>query len=142
LLFVCLLFHPIQLTEMNKDYSNINIKSNYKLERLSRYLNYEFSSIALFGLSFFYRVFLLLAILLSVPFTVYMIYVLTKEKRYGWIIFFFCFVVLPLIIIFLFIPNPLLILITLAPFFLYCFMLKTVVRSWISERKFRMQSLD
>jgi hypothetical protein len=131
LLFVCLLFHPIQLTEMNNH-----------LNRLSKYLNYEFSSIGLFGLSFFYPIFLILALLVIIPFTFYMIFVLAKEKRYGWIIFFFCFVILPLILILLFVPNPVFMLIMLAPFFLYCIMLKSTVNGWNRDRNFIMKPVN
>jgi hypothetical protein len=147
---------------MNKNFLNNNFKNFYlgtnHLERLSTYLNYEFSYWGLCSLSFLAGaiVFLfsvlklsfityilmclpLLAILL---FTLYMLFVLMKEKRYGWIIFLFCIVLLPLILILLFIPDPFFIPITLAPFFLYCFMLKTAVNDWIRERNFLLRSLD
>jgi hypothetical protein len=145
---------------MNKDYSNINIKSNYHLERLSKYLNYKFSSGGLFGLSFILgAVFILFSmagisvttllliilipvLLLLLIFTFNLVIALVKERKYVWIIFFFCFAVLPLIAVFVFLPKPVLMLITLAPFFIYCFTLKSAVNNWIRERKFRMQSLD
>jgi len=134
--------------------------TNYQLERLSRYLNYKISSGSLFVLSFILGgVFILLSMagvrlttlmlliliplfLLLIIFTYNLVSALMRERKYGWLIFFFCFVLLPAIIIFFFSPNPVLMLIIIAPFFIYCFALKSSVNNWIREKNFRNQSLD
>ncbi len=78
-----------------------------------------------------------------VIFTPYIIYVLTKEKRYGWLTTYIMFVVLPGVISLLVIHGgifaalwmPLLML----PFYLYCFLIKFSVEEWLREYRAEQQ---
>lgn len=68
---------------------------NPRLDRLERWLNYELSAGTLFMVSFFYGfAFYLLgiAIIIFVP---YMVYVLLKEKRFGWLGSFAVLILMP-----------------------------------------------
>ena len=69
---------------MNK---SINFEVQH-LEILSFFLNFELSSSVLFALSFFYPVMLFLSIWASILFAPFMLYVLVKEKKFGWITIF------------------------------------------------------
>jgi len=114
------------------------------LDRLALYLNYELSASLLFGLSFFAGTFLIAALILAGVFIPYLIYVLIKEGRHGWIIFFNLMVVLPLIFSLLFIPSyfSVFILVSAGLFYCYCFLLRMTVNEWISERNWRLQLIE
>jgi hypothetical protein len=81
---------------------------------------------------------LYLAIIAAILFAPFMLYVLFKEKRYGWIIFFIIIVLLPLLIdvLFFYHTNVYLILlfIPLALFYFYCFLLRITIRDWMQEK--------
>lgn len=82
---------------------------------------------------------LIIFLIFSPPvlFTPYFIYILFKEKRYGWLVTYILFVVLPGITTVLIIHGgifealwmPLLML----PFYLFCFFIKFSVEEWITE---------
>lgn len=111
------------------------------LDRLSTFLNYELSSSTFYLGAFFYRALLFIAVLAAIVFTPYLIYVLFLEKRYGWLIFFFLIVILPLISFEIFISDPAARSIArwfpIGAFFFYCLLLKYTVNDWIRERSFR-----
>lgn len=65
------------------------------LEKLSKWLNIELPGIVLFALSFFYNLAFYAFLIIALLFTPYLIYVLTMEKRFGWIVFFTLFVAIP-----------------------------------------------
>jgi hypothetical protein len=119
------------------------LRKQNSLENFAKYLNYELSTSLLFFSSLFAGIFLILALIAAILFTPYMLYMLYKEKKNGWIIFYFLLVALPLIVIFIISLTvdfiaPLL-LIPLGLFYFYCFLLRFEVNSWIRERNAREQ---
>lgn len=82
-----------------KSYSIMSFKSSLqegeRLMTLRRWLNFELPGSVLFALSFFYSLAITVFLVAVTVFTPYMLYVLAMEKRYGWIIFFVLFVLLP-----------------------------------------------
>ena len=81
---------------------------------------------------------LTIAIIVATLFTTYILYVLIKEKRFGWLITFFIMVVLPLIIIYLVSRGSsfsvmAIILIPFSLFYFYCFLLRYALDDWIEE---------
>jgi len=78
---------------------------------------------------------LIVIIFAAIVFTPFMLYVLYKEEKKGWIISFSIIVLLPLIPISLFYPD--LLLIGLAPFYLFCFLLRMEVKGWLTEMRAR-----
>lgn len=128
--------------EVNNGNSD-NYSPDY-LDRLATILNYELSSALLFGLSFFASVLIIIAILIAGLFVPYLIYTLLKEGRHGWIIFFNVLVPLPLLFSIIFIPSyfSIFILIALAMFYVYCFLLRITINDWISERNWRIHFLQ
>lgn len=119
-----------------------NSKSDH-LSNLSYILNFEISTLGLWGLSFFYAFLYGLVIIAAVLFTPYLLFVLFKEKRHGWITFFILLVLLPLFLVLLFTDDSMYtgiaFNIVLAFFFLYCFLLKFSVKDWLHEREAKRQ---
>lgn len=122
------------------------LSSNFNLDRLQYWLNFELSGGVLFFISFFsfgalpglsfMRNFVLYALLVAILlFTPFMLKVLFQENRYGWIIFFGILVVLPACIIYLYFRGTpyglFLTYIPIALFILYCLLLKLTIPSWI-----------
>ncbi|MEX0721112.1 MAG: hypothetical protein WD059_10620 [Balneolaceae bacterium] len=104
--------------------------SNPDLDKLEKWLNYELSGSVLLALSFFYRFALYLfgiALLVFIPF---LLNVLIKEKRYGWIITLFVLVLLPALVIYFMANSFYMHFIPIALFILYCFFLKMVIPNW------------
>lgn len=70
-------------------------------------------------------------------FTPYIFYVLIKERKFGWIITFFVMIIIPLLFVhFLFLDalfHDAIILIPLAFFYFYCFLIKYDVDRWLSD---------
>jgi predicted neutral ceramidase superfamily lipid hydrolase len=117
------------------------IKQSIKIPQL-RAINFIAYSLHHFLSVYFYSWLLIAAALVFTP---YMLYVLYKEKRTGWISAFLILIILPLIVIlvlpiettlFLMLSN-----IPLALFFLYCFILRFEVNSWIREKNAKEQWL-
>ncbi|NGP75715.1 hypothetical protein G3570_03670 [Balneolaceae bacterium YR4-1] len=71
------------------------LEDNNRLLTLRKWLSFELPGSLLFAISFFYNIATTLFMIAVVVFTPYMLYVLAKEKRYGWIVFFMLFVALP-----------------------------------------------
>lgn len=118
---------------------NISLHSNYRLAQLDKYLNYHIATFALFIASWFGLLFLLIAALAALIFAPYMLYVLYKENKKGWIIFFGVIVIIPLIVfIIISFLDPFLkpaALITIGLFYFYCFLLRFSVNDWIREER-------
>jgi len=111
--------------------------STGNLERLSRILNYQLStSVLLIG--YYFSPVLYLAIIAAVLFAPYMLFVLFREKRFGWITFFIILVLCPIFISLLFFYHTeyfiIFMLIPLALFYFYCFLLKITIGDWVQER--------
>lgn len=121
-----------------------NYSSSEHLDRLALFLNYEISSSVLFMISFFASIFIIIAIIVAGAFVPYMIYVLLKEGRHGWIILFNVLVILPLLLILIVLPSylPIFVLISVGMFYFYCFMLRLAVNDWIRENNWRLQLIE
>ena len=72
-------------------------------------------------------------------FTPYILYVLLKEKRFGWIVTYFIIVIIPAVIAVtvLGFAYGLIILLLFAPFYFFCFLIKSSVDEWIREYNFQ-----
>jgi hypothetical protein len=117
---------------------------NDHLDRLAQFLNYELSASLLFFFSFVVWIFIFIAILIAGVFIPYLIYVLLKEGRHGWIISFNVMILTPLIISILFLPSyfSIFMLLSVALFYCYCFFLRITVNEWIRERNWRLQLIE
>lgn len=84
-----------------------------------------------------YNLLLLLIAAAAILFTPYIFYVLIKERKFGWIITFFVMIIIPLLFVhFLFLDalfHDAIILIPLAFFYFYCFLIKYDVDRWLSD---------
>ena len=92
-------------------------------------------------------VFIILFSILFFPpaiFTPYILYVLFKEKRYGWIITYFVIVIVPgvLAITVLGFAYGFIIFIPFAPFYFFCFLIKFSVDDWIREYNWSQELLE
>lgn len=117
---------------------------NDHLDRLALFLNYELSASLLFFFSFVVWIFIFIAILIAGIFIPYLIYVLLKEGRHGWIISFNVMILTPLIISILFLPSyfSIFMLLSVALFYCYCFFLRITVNEWIRERNWGLQLIE
>ena len=109
------------------------------INRLAYYLNYELSSVLLYFLSFMYNIAVFIATLAAVIFTPFLIYVLIKTKKFGWLTSFVLLIFLPaIILIFTGIKSQYLMILTfilLGLFYLYCFTLRMAVYDWTEKIK-------
>jgi len=111
------------------------LENTQRLESLYKYLNYEISSSVLYFASWFVGMLLPLLFLLAIVFSPYMLYVLYLEEKKGWIITFVLLIILPAILTLIF--FPMIIIVGLAPFYFYCFILRMEVRNWLQEKNAR-----
>lgn len=115
------------------------------LKKLNYYLNFEVSSVIFYLLFLFLSSTITIIILGSAAliFTPYMLFVLFKEKKTGWLITFLIMVILPFIAGMLFysteVKSMILPNVTFGTFFLYCFLLKMSTRDWVSDEDARNQ---
>ena len=117
---------------------------NYEaVNRLGLILNYELASSTLLLLSYMSGIFLTLAIVAAILFAPYLAYVLFTEKRFGWIVSFIIIVLCPIIISFLLGITEeyfsIILIVTLALFYFYCFVIRMSVREWIKEYNWAQQ---
>jgi predicted neutral ceramidase superfamily lipid hydrolase len=114
-----------------------------ELRRFRAILYFELSTSAGFILSSFWPINLYIIIAATILFTPYMLYVLIKERKYGWIVIFFSMVVLPYPVIYLIIGEYILLtawlLLPVIPFYLYCFLIKFSVDDWLKEYNWEQQ---
>jgi len=108
------------------------------VSRLKDVLVYTLTSAVFSFMSIAFQFGLSIAIIAAILFTTYILYVLIKEKRFGWLITFFIIVVLPVIITYLVSRgSPFsvmsIILIPFSLFYLYCFLLRYALDDWIEE---------
>jgi hypothetical protein len=111
------------------------LENTRRLEKLYKYLNYEISSSIVYLASWLFAIFLPLLFLAAILFTPFMLFVLYKEEKKGWIISFAVIIIAPTflsIIIF-----PALTILGLIPFYFYCFILRLEVKSWLQEIRAR-----
>jgi hypothetical protein len=115
--------------------------NKYQLVNLSSILNYHISTGVLFLLSFFGGIFLTIASLAAVIFTPYLIYVLILEKKIWWIVGFIIIVIFPILLALIFFKQyfTFALIISLACFYFYSFLLRLSVNGWIKEYNWRQQ---
>jgi hypothetical protein len=81
-----------------------------------------------------------------VLFTPFFVYVLLKEKRYGWLTTYFLMVILPGIIILITFWDDIskieVLLFLVLPFYLFCFFIKFSVEEWIREYTWEQQLIQ
>lgn len=115
---------------------NHYVSEKTHLKKLRKWLNFELPGVILFGLSFFYDFAFTAFILVASVFTPYLIYVLSIEKRYGWIIFFALFVALPGILSYYLLNGfggMLSGAIPMAFYLFYCYFLKLSIPGMLDE---------
>ena len=111
------------------------LENTSRLDKFYQYLNYEVSSSLLYLGTWFIPMFMPLLFLAAIIFTPYMLFVLYKEEKKGWIIFFVLSTILPIIFLSNFYPS--LIAIGLIPFYFFCFTLRMTAKEWLKERRSR-----
>lgn len=118
---------------------------NNDLTKLRKYLNYNISTGALFILSFLTFGLIFLVAIAAIIFTPFMLSVLYKENKKGWIISFLVLVLIPFIVTttftFLGLTSFPWFLIIIALFYFYCFFLRLEVNNWVRERRVKLQYL-
>lgn len=112
---------------------NLILENTERLEKLYTYLNYEISSSILFVAGWFFALFIPLLFIAAIVFTPFMLYVLYKESKNGWVIAFVLLIIIPAILTAIF--YPVLSMFGLIPFYFYCFVLRTEARSWLEEKR-------
>jgi len=136
---------------MKLDIQEYETKSKFvndivELRRFRAILYFELSTSAGFILSSFWPINLYIIIAAAILFTPYMLYVLIKERKYGWIVIFFLMVVLPYPVIYLIIGEYILLtawlLLPVIPFYLYCFLIKFSVDDWLREYNWEQQLIE
>lgn len=108
------------------------------LMSLKKYLNYEISTFLLFAFSFFSIIFVFLMVAAAITFIPYVMYVLYRNDKRGWILTLVLLIILPTILLIIFMQQTytlfILLLIELAVFYFYCFTLRLVVNEWVQEK--------
>ena len=115
------------------------------MRKLATILNYELSTTVLFFLPWLGSLFIILAIISSIVFTPYMLHILYKERKYGWIMFFAIIVIIPTLLNFIHIESMLfktsINLIILGIVYLYYFILRLCINDWIEEERSKRQRI-
>ena len=119
-------------------YYQTNISTSaYLLYIIIKYPLYFLLSILTKDPLFVIKLFLWLIAAAAILFTPYIFYVLIKERKFGWIIAFFVMIIIPLLFVhFLFLDalfHDEIILIPLASFYFYCYLIKYDVDRWLSD---------
>ncbi|MDZ7626133.1 MAG: hypothetical protein U5J96_16995 [Ignavibacteriaceae bacterium] len=131
----------IQQYEMKSKFVNDIIE----LRRFRAILYFELSTAIAFILNF-WPINLYVIVGAAILFTPYMLYVLYKERKYGWIVIFFLVVVLPYPIIYLIVGEYILLtawlLLPVIPFYLYCFLIKFSVDDWLNNYNWEQQLIE
>jgi hypothetical protein len=111
--------------------------STYILYILLRYPLYVLLTVLTNDPIFIIKFFLWLIVAAAILFTPYIFYVLIKERKFGWIIIFFVMIIIPLLLVHILFLDSLfhnaIIMIPLAFFYFYCYLIKYEVDRWLSE---------
>jgi hypothetical protein len=106
------------------------------IKKLDYYLNYNLSSTFILVASYFLSFVTPLLTLAAIVFSIYMLYVLIKNRKFGWVIAFFIMIFTPYFLFALLWPvlftAGIALYFFLGTFFLYCFLLKMTTREWVS----------
>jgi len=122
--------------------SKLKFEHTTRLDKLYQFLNYEIQStflVLLLWIPFMFLFVIGSLILAAILFTPFMLFVLYKEERIGWIITFVLSVIFPLVLLVIFAKQ--LFFLFMIPFYFYCFVLRMVVKDWIQEKnaKYELQ---
>lgn len=132
----------IQQIEINSKFINDIVE----VRRLRAILFFELSTSAAFIIQSFWPINLYIIIGAAILFTPYLLYVLIKERKYGWIIMFFLLVLLPYPVLYLIIGEYILLpgwmLLPIISFYFYCFIIKFSVEDWLREYSWEQQLLQ
>ncbi len=127
----------MELQNQQIETSSRFINDIVEVRRFRAILYFPLSTSAAFFVQSIYPLNLYIIIALAILFTPYMLYVLIKERKYGWIIIFFLVVVLPYPVLYLIIGDYILLpawmLLPIIPFYFYCFIIKFSVEDWLRE---------
>lgn len=110
-----------------------------KLRRLYYWLSYHRFTGILYGGLFFIPWLIILGALIAIAlvFTPFMLFVLYKEGKRGWLIFFFILVGVPAAMTFIstgsLLFDRILDFVPFLTYFFYCYLLRLSVREWISD---------
>ncbi len=124
------------------DHNAHNSKSDFEpveLKRLHRWLSYNRYTIFIYGGGFFIPGLDILFVLtvLAIAITPYTLYVLYRNHKRGWLLFFAIMVGIPTVLAFMSTGNVILDtglhFLPLLAFYAYCFLLRVAVDDWISE---------
>lgn len=122
-------------------FSSKSLNRKDKLEKLNRVLSFQISSFLLIIVSFFVEFALLLFAALASVFMFYLVYVLWYERKQGWIISFFIFVLgsfaLKYVDTGIHLLNKTFYIVPLVAFFTYCFLLKISLPDWIKDKRWK-----
>jgi hypothetical protein len=136
---------------MKLDIQEYETKSKFvndivELRRFREILFFELSTSVAFVLFSFYPINLYIIIIAAILFTPYMLYVLIKERKYGWIVMFFLVVVLPYPVLYFIIGDYILLpgwmLLPIIPFYFYCFIIKFSVEDWLREYSWEQKLIE
>jgi hypothetical protein len=132
----------IQQLETNSRFINDIVE----VRRFRAILFFELSTSTAFIVQSFWPINLYVIIGAAILFTPYMIFVLIKERKFGWIIMFFLVVVLPYPILYLIVGDYILLpgwmLLPIIPFYFYCFIIKFSVEDWLREYTWEQQLIE
>ncbi len=122
--------------------NNFYEENDSLLLRLRYYLNYELYTSIIYIASFFSWIALVIAGLLALVFTPFLIYVLIKVRKYGWLIFFITLIFVPPFIALLIGVKgylyEILLSIELGFYYLYCLLLRFTVNDWCEGISWKM----
>jgi uncharacterized membrane-anchored protein len=118
----------------------IRVTQNYEISKLQHWLDYGLSSSALFFLSYAYGFTLILAFFAAIALLPLLLKVLIKERRYGWLIFFFISVAGPALVTYYLLDHVAWIYsgtnifttvsVALVLFYFYCGLLRLTIPQW------------
>lgn len=111
--------------------------ATYLLYVLLRYPFYVLLTIVTNDPIIVIKLFLWLIVGAAILFTPYIFFVLIKERKFGWIVIFFVMIIIPLLVMHILFLDALfhdaIILIPLASFYFYCYLIKYEVDRWLGE---------
>jgi hypothetical protein len=132
----------IQQIETNSRFINDIVE----VRRFRAILFFELSTSTAFIVQSFWPINLYVIIGAAILFTPYMLFVLIKERKFGWIIMFFLVIVMPYPVLYLIIGDYILLpgwmLLPIIPFYFYCFIIKFSVEDWLREYTWEQQLIE
>ena len=122
------------------DIEELNLSSDEALlVNLKKILNYQISIWLLFVVSFFFisSILIILLAVIAVSFFLYIIFILYRNRKYGWIATLFLTILIPTIVLAFIVEHTytvaILLMIEVAIFFIYCAALRLTVDGWVRD---------